>query len=129
MPESTLFCRTLGWIKTRAVRDTELVRMSSADLHNLATDIGVTEADLREVVPKVGDHSDLMDQMMRARGLDPLAVRRDFAGPAREMEITCARCGEARTCRLELKARSAASLCHSFCGNASAMDDLLAARP
>ncbi len=125
--EPTLFCRTLDWIKARATRDNELATMSRSDLQLLAADIGVSEADLREVVPRVGNHSDLMDKMMRARNLDPEAVRRAFRGVVRDMEVTCARCRDSGTCRLELEAGTAGTHSHDFCGNAGTMDDLLAA--
>jgi hypothetical protein len=127
LTESSLFCRTLDWIKARAARDNELATMSRADLQVLAADIGVTEADLRDVVPRIGDHSDLIDKMMRARNLDPKAVRRAFGGVVRDMEVTCARCRDSGTCRLELEAGTAGAHSHEFCGNADAMDDLLAA--
>lgn len=124
--EPTLFCRTLDWIKARATRDNELATMSRDDFQILAADIGVSESDLRDVVPKIGDHSDLMDKMMRARNLDPEAVRRAFRGVVRDMEVTCARCRSSGTCRLELEAGSAGARSHEFCGNAEVMDDLLA---
>ena len=126
--EPTLFCRTLDWIKARAVRDNELATMTRDDLQILAADIGVSESDLRHVVPQFGDHSDLMDKMMRARGLDPVAVRRAFSGVMHDMEVTCARCREIGACRLELRAGTAAEHCHEFCGNAEIMDALLETR-
>ena len=69
----------------------------------------------------------LMDKMMRARNLDPEAVRRAFRGVVRDMEVTCARCRDSGTCRLELEAGTAGTHSHDFCGNAGTMDDLLAA--
>ena len=126
--EPNLLARALDWIKARAVRDNELSLLSRADLQLLASDIGVTEADLRDVVPTIGDHSDLMDQMMRARGLDPAAVRNAFRGVVRDMEVTCARCRDSGSCRLELEAGTAGAHSHEFCPNAGVMDELLQAR-
>ena len=122
--DSSLLSRAFDWIKTRASRDNEIAAMSRADLHYLAADLGITEADLRDVVPKVTDHSELMDQMMRARGLDPEAVRRSFSALVRDMEVTCARCRDSRVCRRELESGTAATYCHDFCANAEAMDYL-----
>lgn len=127
--EPTLFCRTLDWVKARAVRDNEFATMSRGDLQILASDIGVSESDLRDVMPQIGDHSGLMDKMMRARNLDPKAVRRAFRGVVRDMEVTCARCRSPDTCRRELEAGTAGQHSHEFCGNAGVMDDLLAAAP
>ena len=123
--EPGLLARTFEWIRARAIRDNELASMTQIDLGLLATDIGVTEADLREVVPHIGDHSELMNKMMRARGLDPDAVRRAFSGVLRDMEVTCARCREVGTCRAEFKAGTAGAHSHEFCGNTAVMDQLL----
>jgi hypothetical protein len=126
--DSTRLARAFDWIKARMTLDTELAAMSRADLRLLANDIGVAEADLRDIVPRVRDHSDQMDKMMRARGLDPAAVRAAFSGVARDMEVTCARCRDAATCQRELDAGTARVFSHDFCPNAGTIDDLLTAR-
>ena len=126
--ERNLFARALDWIKARVARNDELALMSRADLQLLASDIGVTEADLRDIAPRIGDHSDLMDQMMRARGLDPTAARRAFGGVVRDMEVTCARCWDSGVCRQELEAGTAGAHSHEFCANAGVINDLLQAR-
>jgi uncharacterized protein YjiS (DUF1127 family) len=124
--DSNLLSRVCDWIKARASRDNELAAMSRMDLQYLAADLGITEADVREVVPRVTGHGDLMDKMMRARGLDPAAVRRAFSAVARDMELTCARCRDSRICRRELESGTAALYCHDFCANAVTLDTLRA---
>lgn len=126
MSDTTLMTRAFDWLKTRAARDNEIAALSYGDLRYLAADLGVTEADLLDVVPRNTDNSGLMDKMMRARGLDPDAVRRSFSGLVRDMEVTCSRCRNAGTCQRELKAGTAAAHNHEFCGNAQAMDELIA---
>jgi uncharacterized protein YjiS (DUF1127 family) len=122
--DTNILSRAFDWIKTRASRDNELAALSRADLHYLAADLGITEADVLEVVPKLTDHSELMDRMLRARGVDPAAVRRSFGALMRDMEVTCARCRDSRVCRRELESGTAATYCHDFCANAEAMDYL-----
>ena len=122
--DANLLSKAFDWIKARASRDNELAAMSRMDLHYLAADLGITEADLRDVAPRITDHSELMDRMMRARGLDPSAVRRSFAALVHDMELTCTRCREARVCRRELDAGTAEMYCHDFCANAEAMDEM-----
>ncbi len=122
----TLLGRIFDWIKARASRDNELASLSRADLERIAADIGVTDSDLRDVVPMIGDHSELMDRMILARGLDPAELRRALAPVIRDMEVTCARCGDSRTCGRELAAGTARERSHEFCGNASVIDQLLA---
>lgn len=122
--QANLLSRAFDWIRARASRDNELAAMSRMDLHYLAADLGITEADALQVVPRVTDHSELMDKMMRARGLDPDAVRRSFSALVRDMEVTCARCRDDRVCRRELESGTAAQYCHDFCANATAIDTL-----
>lgn len=122
--EPNLLSKAFDWIKARASRDNELAAMSHMDMHYLAADLGVTEADVRDLVPRVADHSVLMDRMMRARGLDPDAVRRSFGALVRDMEVTCARCRDSGVCRRELDSGTAALFCRDFCANAGAMDEL-----
>jgi hypothetical protein len=126
--EPSLLARTLDWIKARISRDNELAAMSRSDLQFLATDIGLTEADLRDVVQQISDHSELMDRMLNARGLNPRDVRLAFRGVIREMEVTCVRCRDVGICRMELEAGTAGRHSHEFCPNAGLMDELLAAR-
>jgi len=122
--DAGLLAKALDWIKGRAARRNELASMTREDLRYLASDLGVAESDLRDIVPHVADNSVLMDKMMRARGLDPEFVRHAFAALAREMEVTCTRCRDASVCRRELESGTAALYCHDFCPNAEAMDDL-----
>ncbi len=127
--ESNLLLKALDWIKARAARGNELASMSRDDLRFLAADLGISETDLRDLAPRVADNSVLMDKMMRARGLDPDAVRHAFSGLMREMEVTCSRCRETNVCRREFDSGTAALYCHDFCPNAEAMDDLRESRP
>lgn len=120
--------RLLDWIKDRIARDNELATLARADFDQLARDIGVTDADLRDVIPHIGDHSELMDQMIRARGLDPAQMKQSLRSVMRDMEVTCARCGASRTCRRALEAGTAAEF-HDFCGNSPVIDQLLEASP
>jgi len=126
--ESSLLSRVLDWIKARVAQESELVNMSYQDLQFLASDIGVSVADLRAIGPHITDHDELIRTMMLARGLDPDVVRRAFSAVMRDMEVTCARCRDVRTCQRELTANTAAEHCHEFCPNAPVMDELLAIR-
>jgi hypothetical protein len=122
---ASLIGRIIDWIKARALRDDELDSMSHTELQLLAADIGISEADLLAITPGIRDHSDLLDEMILARGLDPELVRHIFVGAIRDMETTCARCRDAEFCRREIKAGTAAEHCHTFCGNAEVIDELL----
>lgn len=123
----SLLGRALDWLKVRITGDNELASLSRADLQLLAIDLGLTEADLRQIVPRVRDHSELMDKMMGAHGLEPASVRRAFGGVVRDMEITCARCRDSGRCYRELEAGTSGARYHVFCANAVTIDSLLEA--
>ncbi len=127
--DSSLLGKAFDWIKARAIRDHELAAMSKDDLRYLAADIGVAESDLCGILPSMTDNSVLMDQMMRARGLDPAAVRSAFPALAHDMEAACGHCREAKTCRRALRDGSAEVRAHEFCVNAETMDDISFRRP
>jgi hypothetical protein len=127
--EPNLLVRVFDWVKARVSPDSELSALSYEDLQFLASDIGVSVADLRAIGPMITDHDDQLKQMIVARGLDPDAVRRAFGGVMRDMEVTCARCRDAGVCQRELKHNTAAAHCHDFCANAGVMDELLEIKP
>jgi len=126
--EPGLLTRALDWIKARAARQDELARLSGHDIAAMATDLGLSEADLRDVLPRAADNSLLMDRMILARGLDPVAVRHSLAALVRDLELTCTRCPDTARCRRELDAGTAATHCHEYCLNADTLDDLVEAQ-
>jgi hypothetical protein len=121
-----LLARMCDWVKARFVRGDDLSLLSHDDLALMASDLGITEHDLRDVLPKAADNSLLMDEMMIQRGLDPEKVRHLWGGLARELEMTCCRCGSVARCRAELQVGIAGQNAHEYCGNAETFDELLA---
>src|SRR6185437_1006675 len=85
--EHGLLARMLDWFKAYSARQEELSRLSRGDIALMASDLGLTEADLRDVMPRTADNRALMEGMLQARGLDPAAVRRGFAALMRELEL------------------------------------------
>ena len=123
-----LLSQVAHWIVERMRASVEIVRLSRGDLDGMAHDLGVTEADLREVLPRGTDNTVLMEAMMRARGLDPAEVAHLSGTVMRDLELTCTHCGAVRRCRREIAAGTAAEYCDEFCGNAYTLDVLLADR-
>jgi hypothetical protein len=117
--------RLLDWLQVRLQAQHEPDGLTASDLELMACDLGVTQADLRDVLPRAEDNSLLMGGMMRARDLNPDQVRRQVAALVRDMELTCTRCSAARQCRRDLAAGTAAEHCHEYCGSAETFDDLL----
>ena len=103
----------------------ELARLSSGDIDGVAHDLGVSQADLRDVLPRGTDNTKLMEAMLRAHGLDTDQVAHLSPTVVRDLELTCTRCGAAKRCGRELAAGTANDHCHEFCGNADTFDALL----
>jgi len=122
-----VIARCCDWVKARFERGDDPYTMSRDELALMASDLGITEYDLREVLPKAADNSLLMDRMMLARGLDPDRIRKLWGGLTRDLELTCCRCGATARCRAELTLGLAAENAHEYCGNAETFDELLAA--
>ena len=121
-----LIGQVADWITRRARATAEMALLSRGDISGMAHDLGVTESDLREVLPWGADNTRLMEAMMRARGLDPAQIAHLSAAVMRDLELTCTRCGEVTRCRRELAAGTAAAHCEEFCGNADTLEALLA---
>ncbi len=120
-----LMARALEWLLARGGAKAAPTYLSESDLRYMANDLGITQADLLDVLPRAADNSLLMDRMMRARGLNPDEVRRMPAAIVRDLELTCSRCADARRCRRDLNAGSADANCHDYCGNAETFDAML----
>lgn len=120
-----LLARALDWIKAYNARQQELGLLSNDDVVLMASDLGLSRAELCDILPRGADNTRLMDRMLLARGLDPDKVRRSLTPLLRDMELACTRCTATGRCRRELQAGSAAEHCHDFCANADTIDDLL----
>jgi rRNA maturation endonuclease Nob1 len=123
--ENGLLARAFDWIRERARRTEELASLTQADLDFMASDLGITQADLLDVLPRAADDSYLMDRMMEARGLDPEKVRRNLGALVRDMELVCTRCRDTGVCRRDLRNGTAEEHCHEYCANAETIDEIL----
>ncbi len=119
-----LLSRVFSWLVTHHVREGEITALSQADMRDLARDIGVSEADLTTMVTNGSDNRALMDQMIRAHGLDPTVIRSLPSALLRDLESTCARCGSKGRCQRDLAAGTAVVRCQDYCGNADALEAL-----
>jgi Family of unknown function (DUF6455) len=126
--ETGLLARAFDWIRERARRSQELASLTQADLDFMASDLGITPADLLDVLPRSADDSYLMDRMLEARGLDPDRIRHNLAAVIRDMELVCTRCHATGVCRRDLINGTAAGHCHQYCANAETIDDILESR-
>ena len=106
----SVLTQVLDCFTARARALDEMGNVARGGIMGMANDFGVTEADLRELLPGGADNTRLMDAMMR------------------DLELTCTCCGAAVRCRREPAAGTAAVHCDEFCGNADTLDVLLESR-
>lgn len=126
VPESNdgLLSRVFSWLVTHHVREGEIAALSRADLRDLARDIGVSESDLTTMAASDSDGRGLMEQMIRAHGLDPTVIPSMPAALLRDLRAVCDRCGSKGRCQRDLVDGTAAVNCHAYCGNAEAFEAL-----
>ena len=126
--DDSLLARAFSWIMAHRTQEGRVAGLSNGDLRNLASDLGVTQADLLHVLPEGTPPRDLMDQMIRAHGLDSAVIRALPTAMVRDLEVTCSRCRNASRCERDLKAGQAAVNSHKYCGNAPTFEAMVDAR-
>ena len=121
---SGLLARALDWVKRQATPGDDLSGLSQAELGHMADDLGISRSDVVALSAHAADNTALMEGMMDARGLDTAVIQNEFPTLLRDIERVCTRCPDAKRCRRELDAGTAAQHAHQFCPNAGTFDDL-----
>ena len=116
--------RVREWVRAHA-GPSEVERLSPQEQRYLASDLALSESELRSLSANGRDNTVLMDRMMRAHGIDPDRMRMALDAPMRDIERVCTRCRSVARCRRELDAGTAAMHCHEYCPNASTFDALV----
>jgi hypothetical protein len=112
------------WLQHHLGPVDDFTRLSQEDLRVMASDLGVSEAELQDIATCDIDISAQLDPMMRAAGLDPAVVERRFRTVMHDIQVTCVRCTSRAHCARALAAGQAAAHYHEFCGNAGTFDEL-----
>ena len=99
----------------------ELMSLDPDEVSRMAGEYGLSADDLGELVGHGTHAADLMERMMRARGLDPAALRRELPAVVADMSVLCSRCSAKGRCEHELDAGTAAAHAEDFCPNAPTM--------
>ena len=103
-----------------------LGRCDSEEVMQIANDLGVTPAELRELSAKGPGSADLLLKMLVALGVDPKAVSTKEPLVMRDLQRLCTTCGDKGRCAHELADGTAAAHFHEFCPNAFTLDALFA---
>lgn len=91
----------------------------------MAGELGMSAAELEQVVSHGAGADKLMERMIAAFGLDAGQLQRQQPAVVRDMSILCSLCETKGRCVHELDAGTAADHAHEFCPNANTFELLL----
>ncbi len=106
-----------------SVRD-EFGQCSSEDVLQIAKDLGVSAAELRNLAAKEPGAANLVEKMLTALRVDPQVLANTQPGVMRDLQRLCVVCGQKNRCVHELNDGTAAEHFHQFCPNAFTIDAL-----
>ncbi len=122
--QSCLFVRVADWIKAEAERKNEFASVMRLDVSQMARELGIGEADLREVLPHGPEHGGTLGLVMAARGLDAEQVAQSQPAMMRRLVRNCTRCRSTGRCRYALAQGAAAHEYSAYCANSEAFEML-----
>jgi DNA-binding GntR family transcriptional regulator len=122
--QSNLIVRVTDWIKADALNRNEIASLARLDLIRMAEDLGVSEAELRAVLPRTSENPELLARSMTVHGLDPAEVMQSDPTTMRRLVTSCARCQATARCRYALAHDTAVQEHPDYCANAEAFEAL-----
>jgi hypothetical protein len=102
-------------------RHSELDTMDPEELERIAKDLGMTGPELKDLAARGPDAAHLLHERMHVLGLTKVDVERVAQGLMRDMERTCACCGEKGVCEKDLAAQPDDPSWGGYCPNAVAL--------
>lgn len=102
----------------------ELDQLDPGLAKQVAGELGITLANLRDVVASGAEARPLMQRMMAEYGIDPEKLGRDDPALARDIAFACSRCRSKGRCERELDASAAHEHAGEFCPNAATFEAL-----
>jgi hypothetical protein len=115
-----LLTRVRDWWLVRS----ELGSIDQAELGRIAGDLGMTCADLQDLVARGPDAADLLYERMRVLGIAKEDVEQSARGLMRDLEKTCACCNEKGLCEKDLAIHPDNPSWKSYCPNAITLQSL-----
>ena len=111
------------WLEHR--REVSNMRqLGSSDFDRIAQELGVSTADLDELVNRGPHAADEMPRLLAALGIDEAGLERCQPFVLRDMERVCAVCQSKGECDFHLAAGDIADHYRKFCLNTPALDAL-----
>ncbi|APH72108.1 DUF6455 family protein [Aquibium oceanicum] len=88
----------------------------------IAAEVGLSVADLRDVIEHGSGADGLMHRMMAAYGIHEQRLEAEVPGVLRDLAILCSRCAAKGRCAHELEAGTARENAPVFCPNAGTFE-------
>jgi hypothetical protein len=119
-----------SWRRSMSRRRTlnELAACPPSELRRIASDVGMSGADLRRLCRSDHGASELLPERLRLLGLDPQFVQHDAPLLFRDLARVCASCQASRRCARDLVRGDVQAGMSTYCLNGPSID-LLTARP
>jgi hypothetical protein len=111
------------WLKHRR-EIAETCNCDARDLERIAQDLGVSGAELDDLIKRGPHAADELPRLMTALQLDPEAVARTQAMVMHDMERVCAHCTHKRRCEEDLGDGLSPQNYDDYCGNALTLQSL-----
>ena len=107
----------------------ELHACPPSELHRIAQDVGLSDADLQSLSSSHPGPSELMPRRLEQLGLDPAYLKHARGAIYRDLERVCASCKAWRRCARDLASGDVQAGMRSYCLNAPTIDALMVERP
>jgi hypothetical protein len=114
----------LGRVRDWWRRQDELGTLDDKEIGRVAADLSISTSALRDLVARGPDAAHLLYERMRALGISEADVRRAADGVMRDLQRTCACCGEKGVCEWDLRERPDDPVWKSYCHNAVTLESL-----
>ena len=121
-----VFDAIADWVNKYRLRfgDGGLEQCGPDDVKQMASDLGLSAGELKDMASKGPGAADLLGKMLVALGVDPEVIARTDPAVMRDLQRLCAACAHKSQCRHELADGTAAGHFHDFCPNAYTLDAL-----
>ncbi len=111
------------WLKHRR-EVTEMCQFDGAEFGRIAHDLGITSADLDELVRQGPHKIEELPYLLKTLGIDEHALARAQPLVMRDMERVCALCRHKGECDHDIADGTLAQHYEAYCGNAATIDAL-----
>ena len=117
-----------SWQRSRNRRRTinELAACPPSELRRIASDVGVSGDDLRQLCRSDFGPSELLPQRLQLLGIDPEYVRHAEPSTYRDLARLCASCQASRRCARDLARGDVQAGMDGYCLNGPTIDPLTA---